>query len=69
MKHFVCSFWPFSDNFGQFDFEIWVEEEGNFPTFFTVVLGPCEQCCPCEAMEQNGARMSKSDEKLPSYAN
>ena len=22
-------FWPF----GKFDFEIWVEEEGNFPTF------------------------------------
>ena len=23
---------------------------------FRVVLGPCEQCCPCEAMEQNGAK-------------
>ena len=21
-----------------------------------VVLGPCEQCCPCKAMDQNGAK-------------
>ena len=28
----------------------------ELPDFFRVVLGPCEQCCPCEAMEQNGAK-------------
>ena len=28
----------------------------ELPDFFRVVLGPCEQFCPFEAMEQNGAK-------------
>ena len=40
-------------NFGKFDFELWVDQKGHVP----VVLGPCVQCCSCEASasEQNGA--------------
>ena len=38
-------------NFGNFNYEIRVEEEGGGtrPDFFRVVLGPCAQFYPCEA--------------------
>ena len=40
---------------GNFDFELWVEQKGHVP----VVLGPCVQCCPCEASEQKWGQKLK----------
>ena len=39
--------------YGSLDFEIWVEGEGQDTSrHLRSVLGPCAQCCPCNASEQ-----------------
>ena len=48
-------------HFGNFNYEIRVEEEGQDTSrLFRVVLGPCAQFSPCEASEQKGCQTPKS---------
>ena len=48
-------------NFGNFNYEIRLKGKARTrPDFFRVVLGPCAQFYPCEALEQIWGQTPKS---------